>query len=85
MTTGTYNFVSVIWNFAFVGLLTGATAGSTSGFASLVALFVITQFSNQVKIIFIQQLINGIYSGLQKLLKCFDDTTISTFFCIVAF
>ena len=60
MTTGTYNFVSFILNVAFVGLLTAATARSASGSASLVALLVITQFSDQVKIRFISQLINGI-------------------------
>ena len=41
MTTGRYNFVSVILNTAFVGLLTAATAGLASGSASLVALLVI--------------------------------------------
>ena len=38
------NFVSVILNIAFVGLLIAVTAGSASGFASLVALLVNTQF-----------------------------------------
>ena len=50
VTTGTYNFVSVILNFVPVGLLVSATVGSASGSASLVALLVITQFSKQVKI-----------------------------------
>ena len=46
VTTGTYSFVSVILNVAFVGLLTAATAGLSpwSGTASVVALLVITQF-----------------------------------------
>ena len=38
MTTGTYNFVSVFLNVAFVGLLTAATEGLALGSASLVAL-----------------------------------------------
>ena len=42
VTTGTYNFLSVILNVAFIGLLTSATAGSASVSASLVALLVIT-------------------------------------------
>ena len=37
-----------------------ATAGLASGLASLVTLLVITQFSDQIKIRFISQLINGI-------------------------
>ena len=60
VTTGTYNFVPFVSNSAFVGLLTVVTAGSASESASLVALLVITQFSDQVKIRFISQLINGI-------------------------
>ena len=82
MTTATYNFASLILNVAFVGLLTAATAGSVSRSASLVALLVITQFSDQLKIRFISQLINGISSVLQKLLKYFDGTTISTSFSV---
>ena len=76
MTTGTYNFVSVILYFAAVGLLTAATAGSASWSASFVALLVITQFSDQVQIRFISQLTNGITSILQKMLKCFIGATI---------
>ena len=82
MTTATYSFVSFILNVAFVGLLTAATARSESGSASLVALLVITQFSDQVKIRFISQLINGISNVLQKLHKFFNDTTISTSFSV---
>ena len=62
VTTGTYNFVSVILNVVFVGLLTAATAGSVSGSTSLFVLLVVTQFSDQVKIRFVSQLINGISS-----------------------
>ena len=77
VTTGTYNFVSSILNVAFVGLLTTDT-----GSASLVVLLVISQFSDQVKIRFILQLINSISSVLQKLFKCFNGTTISTSFLL---
>ena len=49
VTTRTCNFVSFISNAAFVGLLIAATAGSALGSASLVALLVITKFSDQVK------------------------------------
>ena len=49
---GTYDFVSFILKVAFVGLSTAATAGLASGLASLVALFVITQFSYEVEITF---------------------------------
>ena len=64
MTTGRYNFVSIILNVAFVGLLISTTEGSASGLASLVALLVITKFSDQVKIRFISQLINELFSVL---------------------
>ena len=60
MATETYKFVYFISNVTFVGLLTTATAGSASGSASLLALLVITQISDQVKIRFISQLVNGI-------------------------
>ena len=59
VTTGTYNLQSVILETAFVGLLVPSTAGSASGSASLVALLVITQFSDQVKIKDTSRLING--------------------------
>ena len=77
--------MSFILNFAFVGLLTAATAGFTSGFASLVALLVNTQFPVDVKIRFISQLINGMSSVLQKLLSYFNGTTISTSFVLLIF
>ena len=83
MTNGTYNFVSFILNIAPVGLLILATAGFASGSASLVALLVITQFSDQVKIKFISQLTNGISSVFHKLLKCFNDVTILTTFSVL--
>ena len=78
VTTGTYNFQSAILKTAFVGLLIPATAGSASGSASLVALLVITQFSDQVRVKDTSQSINGMSSVLQKLLKYFNGTRIST-------
>ena len=74
--------MSVILNVAFVGLLSAPTAGFASRFASLVALLVNTQFSDHIKIRFIAQLTNGISSVLQKFLKCFNGTTISTSFVL---
>ena len=65
MTTGTNYFVSVILNVAFVGLLIAATVGSASELVSLGALLVMIQFSDQVKIRFISQLINGISNAFQ--------------------
>ena len=71
VTTGTYNFVSVILNVA----LDGATiAGSASASTVISAK---AQFFVQVKIISTSQLINGIFKLLQKLLKCFNGTTTS--------
>ena len=61
--------MSVILNVAFVGLLALVTSGFSpwAGTASLVVLLVNTQFSDHVKIRFYSQLINGIFSVLQKL------------------
>ena len=39
VTTGTYNFVSVILNVAFVGLSVAATAGFASGSTSKYTIF----------------------------------------------
>ena len=78
VTTGTYSIQSVILKTAFVGLLTSATAGSASGSASLVALLVITQFSDYVRVKDISQLISGIFTIFQNLLKYFNGTIIST-------
>ena len=68
MTTGTYNFASVISIIAFVGLLILDTAGFSpcAEAAFLVALLVNTQFSYYVKIRFISQLINSMSNVLQK-------------------
>ena len=71
--------MSFILKVAYVGLLIPATAGSASGSVSLVALVVITQFSDQVKVKDTLQLINRIFSDLkEKLLRLFNGTTIST-------
>ena len=63
VTTGTCDFVSVILNVAFVGTLISSTAGLSpcAATSSLYALFVNTQFSDQVKVQDISQLINGIF------------------------
>ena len=66
MTTGTYNFVSVIANFLSPLEL------------------VITQSLDHVNIRLTSQLINGISSVLQKLLKYFNGTIISTSFVLPA-
>ena len=75
--------MSFILNVAFAGLLTEVTAGITSGFASLVVLFVNTLYSDHDKIRFISQLINGMSIVLQKLLKYFNGTTISKSFVLL--
>ena len=61
VTTGTYNFVSVILNVAPDG---ATIAGSASASAKI-------QFLDQVRNISASQLINGISKLLQKLLKYF--------------
>ena len=72
--------MSVILNVAFVaetftaGFMfeTIAALNLVAAMASLPALLNITQFVDQFKISSISQLINGIFSDLQKLLKCFN-------------
>ena len=73
----------VILNVAPVGLLIAAIAGFASGSAFLVAFLDNTQFSDQVKIRFISQLIKGVSGVLQKLLKYFNGTAISTFLSVL--
>ena len=68
VTTGTYNFVSVILKFNSVG---GWFAGVISAK---------TQFLDQVKINSTWQLISGIYKLLQKLLKCLSGIKTSVSF-----
>ena len=82
VTTGTYNFVSVILNIAFVRACIAGIAGLSSWgtLAVCAAISVKTQFSDQVKIKDTSKLIKGMSRLLQKLLKCFNGTTISRFF-----
>ena len=62
VTTGTYNFVSVIYNSDPVG---ATIAGGSSLFpASLTFISANTQFLDQIKINFISQLINDIFKAL---------------------
>ena len=73
VTTGIYNFVSVILNIAPDG---ATIAGSTSA-SSVISTK--TKFLDQVKINSSSQLINGIFKTLQKLLKCFSGITTFAF------
>ena len=77
VTTGTYNFVSVILNVAADG---ATIAGGSSLFpASLVVISAKIQFLVQVKINSTSQLISEIFKFLQKLFKCFSGITTSVF------
>ena len=77
VTNGTYNFVSLILNVAFVAATftagfpfeTFAALSSVAAIVSLLVLLNITQFVDQFKISSISQLIDGVFSDLQKLLK----------------
>ena len=69
VTTGTYNFVSVILNVAPDG---ATTAGSTPASAVISTEI---HFFDQFKISSTLQLIKGIFKLLQKLLKCFSEIT----------
>ena len=73
VTTGTYNFVYFFKNSNPVG----ATIAGSSPPASLTVISAKTQLLDQVKISSISQLINGTSKVLQKVLNCFNDTTIS--------
>ena len=75
ITTGTYNFVSVILKVA----PDGATIAGLLPYASLVVISTKIQFFDQVKINYTSQLINGISKLLQKLLKCFSGITTFAF------
>lgn len=81
MTTGTYIFAYSIASVVLVGKLS-KTAGLSSyeALTSRLSMLVITQILDQVKIRFTSQFIRGIFSAFQKLLKCFNDTTILTSF-----
>ena len=71
VTTGTYNFVSVILRFA----PDGTTTAGLPPCAFRVVILAKTQFFEQVKNNSTSQLINGIFKLLQNLLKCFSGTT----------
>ena len=64
-TTETYNFVSFIWNSNLIGAVIAGI------------ILAKTQFLDEVKINSISQLINGILTVLQILLKCFSGITTS--------
>ena len=66
-------------NNAFAELLVSSTAESALGLPSPVVLYVNTQLGDQVKIKDTSKSIKGISIVLQKLLKYFNDTAISTF------
>ena len=73
--------MSLILNIAFVGLL--IPAGLLLAPATLCILSVITQFACHVKFKDTSQLINSMSNVLQKLVKYFNGTIISTFFSIL--
>ena len=75
VTTGTFNFESVILNAA----PDGAKIAGLLPSASLVAISAKTQFFDKVKISSNSQLISGIFKLLQRLLKCFNGITTSAF------
>ena len=76
LTTGTYNFVSVILNSSSAG---GAIAGLLPC-AFLLVISAKAQFLDQVKTNSTSQLISGIFKLLQKLLKCFSGIPTSVSF-----
>ena len=71
--------MSVVLNVPFVGFSEncGFSSVPVSINLSLVVLLVNTHFSDYVKIRFISQLINDMFSVQQQLLKYFNGTTIS--------
>ena len=87
VTTGTYNFVSVILNIAFFGASIFSLAGLSpwAALAVCVVISVKTQFSDHVKVKDTSQLIKGMFEVLQKLLKYSNETTISRFVFVFVF
>ena len=75
-TAGTYNLQSFIANVAPVGALSVTTGGPAS--SCLCSKLVITQFLSHFKSKDTSQLINGIFSALQKLPKYFNGIVNST-------
>ena len=78
VTTGTYNLQSVILSVAPVGALSLTTGGPAS--TCLRSKLVITQFLFHFSSKNTSQLINGIFSALQKLPKYFNGIANSIFF-----
>ena len=72
VTTGTYNFVSLIVQIILLALSALAISLSLP-VADKAHYFAHQSFNSTL------QLINGISSDLQKLLKCFNGTTIAAF------
>ena len=81
VTTGRYDFVSFILNVAPVGALVGGLSrlSPCAGTAALLIISVKIQFLDHVKVKDTSQLINDTCNVLQKLLRHFNRTTISTF------
>ena len=77
VTTGTYNFVSFIWNSNPVGAT--FAGGSLLFLAGATVISAKVQFFVQVRINSTLQLINGIFKFTQKLLKYFSGITTSAF------
>ena len=75
VTTGMYNFVSVIFSVA----PDVATIAVVLPSASVVVKSAKPERPDQVKISSILQLISGIFKVLHKLLKCFSGITTSAF------
>ena len=78
MTTGTYNFVFVIWNSNAVGAT--IAIGSSLFPAPLTVMSAKPQFLDEVKSNSVSKLINGIFKDLQNFLKCFSGITTSVSF-----
>ena len=72
--------MSFILNVALGRLLIPTTAGLPSGLVSYFAWHGITQFSDQVKVKYTSQFVNGMSSVVHKLFKCFNCIRISIFF-----
>ena len=83
VTTGTFNFVSFIWNSNPIGAT--IASGSLLFPAAYAVISARMQFFIQVRIISTSQLINGILRILQKLLKYFSGIKISVSFLTTLF
>ena len=82
VTTGTYNFVSFIWNVALVGVPFAGLAGLApwAALAVYVVTSVKTQFSDQVKVRDTLQLIKGMSRLLQNCLNILMEQQFQDFF-----